>query len=206
MAYNGGLVETTAEHPLFSRTLNLDDYFAIEDVARRNDTVICLTSPRYLYTSVADFNQYQMLESYKTCLPIRHRTLDQLVTMTDPLTVIKAMVMDDPQKVDRLQRALPSKLADRDTILRSEDYCLEFINREASKEHGLTVLAKQLGIPQAAVMAIGNGENDIGMIQWAGTGVAMANSGAAVKTAADVVTIADNNHDGVAEAVASILK
>ena len=39
------------------------------------------------------------------------------------------------------------------------------------------------------------------LLAFAGTGVAMRNAEDAVKEVADYVTAADNNHDGVAEAV-----
>ena len=50
-------------------------------------------------------------------------------------------------------------------------------------------------------MACGDGMNDRSMIRYAGVGVAMANAEGPVKAAANYVTAADNNHDGVAEAV-----
>ena len=49
-------------------------------------------------------------------------------------------------------------------------------------------------------MALGNAQNDNSMIEFAGIGVAMGNSIPATLAVADV-TVADNNHDGVAEAV-----
>ena len=50
-------------------------------------------------------------------------------------------------------------------------------------------------------MACGDGLNDCSMIRFAGVGVAMQNAELPVKEAADYVTVADNNHDGVAEAI-----
>ena len=50
-------------------------------------------------------------------------------------------------------------------------------------------------------MACGDGLNDRSMIAYAGVGVAMQNAEDPVKDCADYVTAADNDHDGVAEAV-----
>ena len=47
----------------------------------------------------------------------------------------------------------------------------------------------------------GDGLNDCSMIAYAGVGVAMQNAEQPVKDTADYITTADNNHDGVAEAV-----
>ncbi len=51
------------------------------------------------------------------------------------------------------------------------------------------------------LMACGDGLNDRSMIAYAGVGVAMQNAEQPVKDCADYVTAADNDHDGVAEAV-----
>ncbi len=45
-----------------------------------------------------------------------------------------------------------------------------------------------LGIRQEEVMCCGDGANDIGMISWAGVGVAMDNASDEVKAAADYVS------------------
>ena len=56
------------------------------------------------------------------------------------------------------------------------------------------------GLAADEVMAFGDGENDLSMIELAGTGVAMGNGEACVKAAADYVT-ADVHEDGVSRAL-----
>lgn len=56
------------------------------------------------------------------------------------------------------------------------------------KAHGLTFVCEDLGIDPADVLAIGDGYNDIEMLQWAGRGVAMGDAPDEVKAAADHVT------------------
>ena len=62
-------------------------------------------------------------------------------------------------------------------------------------------LDRVLGLTRENLMACGDGLNDRSMIAYAGVGVAMQNAEQPVKDCADYVTTADNNHDGVAEAV-----
>jgi hydroxymethylpyrimidine pyrophosphatase-like HAD family hydrolase len=57
-----------------------------------------------------------------------------------------------------------------------------------SKASGLAYVAEQLGVDAADVLAIGDGRNDIEMLQWAGRGVAMGQSVQQVRDAADDVT------------------
>lgn len=77
---------------------------------------------------------------------------------------------------------------------------LEIVPPGGSKGAALKTLLKDLAIPAESVMAIGDGENDIEMIQLAGIGIAMGNALSQVKSAADHVT-ATNDEEGVAEAI-----
>ena len=69
------------------------------------------------------------------------------------------------------------------------------IDKAASIAH----LIEVLGIRQEETIAAGDGYNDVSMIAYAGLGVAMANGCDAAKAAANYITTADNDHDGLAE-------
>lgn len=69
-----------------------------------------------------------------------------------------------------------------------------------TKESGVRVVCRLLGVEMAQVLAVGDSENDISMLRAAGLGVAMGNAEEQVKAIADAVT-ASNNEDGVAKAV-----
>ena len=56
------------------------------------------------------------------------------------------------------------------------------------KAHGLSMVCRELGLTRADVLAIGDGRNDIEMLEWAGRGVAMGDAPDEVKAAADAVT------------------
>nr|MCG4641937.1 HAD hydrolase family protein [Bifidobacterium bifidum] len=77
---------------------------------------------------------------------------------------------------------------------------LEITHPLASKESALRQLAGLLKIEPTATMAIGDEHNDLGMIKTAGIGVAMGNAVSQLRAIADQVT-ADNNHNGVGEAI-----
>ncbi len=57
-----------------------------------------------------------------------------------------------------------------------------------NKATALAVVAAELGVAQADVLAIGDGRNDIEMIVWAGRGVAVGDASEEVARAADHVT------------------
>lgn len=82
---------------------------------------------------------------------------------------------------------------------------LEFFNLGAGKGHGLDALLKTLDMPAEAVIAIGDGENDLPLFACAGLAVAMGNASAQVQAAADLV-IGDADIGGVADFLDDLLR
>jgi hydroxymethylpyrimidine pyrophosphatase-like HAD family hydrolase len=71
---------------------------------------------------------------------------------------------------------------------------------DADKGIAAEVVARELGVPREATIAIGDHLNDIGMLRWAGLGIAMGDAEPETRAAAVAITgtVADN---GVAQAV-----
>ena len=74
---------------------------------------------------------------------------------------------------------------------------LDLAPQGVTKATGLQSIAEELGIGAEDVLAIGDGRNDVEMLQWAGRGVAMGQAPLEVQEAADDVT-ATVHDDGVA--------
>ncbi len=77
---------------------------------------------------------------------------------------------------------------------------LEFMPLGVNKGTGVTFVAHRLGIPMAAVMAVGDQSNDLEMLRDAGLGVAMGDAPTEVMAVADDIT-GTVEDDGVAEAI-----
>ena len=85
-------------------------------------------------------------------------------------------------------------------VTKSYPVFAEVINPAVDKGRALALVAAHLGVAQAETMAVGDGMNDLPMLQWAGLGVAMGQARPAVHVAADVVT-APLAEDGLAQAI-----
>lgn len=80
---------------------------------------------------------------------------------------------------------------------------LDCIPVGGGKEVGISLVCQRLGIRQEETMVFGDGVNDLRMLAWAGTGVAMGNASDNVKAGADYVT-APVGEDGVARALVAL--
>lgn len=67
-------------------------------------------------------------------------------------------------------------------------YGYDIISKEGGKTAGIESILKHYGIKKEEIMAFGDGENDIEMLQYAKIGVAMGNAEEEVKEAADYIT------------------
>lgn len=89
-------------------------------------------------------------------------------------------------------------------VLESSEGNLEFVLPHTTKGTAVEALANHWGYTADEVMTIGDSENDLSMIRFAGAGVAMGNARDNVKAAARYETM-DNNHYGVARALYSAI-
>ena len=87
-------------------------------------------------------------------------------------------------------------------VLLSSEGNLEFVLPHTTKGTAVEALAKHWGLSPDEVMTLGDSENDLSMLRFAGAGVAMGNSKPNIKEAARYETT-DNNHQGVAKAIYS---
>ena len=77
---------------------------------------------------------------------------------------------------------------------------MDVIAKGGGKVAGIRRYLEANGIAPEEIIAFGDGENDLEMLQFAGIGVAMGNAEEAVKAAADYIT-ADIDDDGIAKAL-----
>ena len=84
-------------------------------------------------------------------------------------------------------------------------HVIEIVKSGMSKAVGLDRVSKSLGIPRENIIAFGDEDNDLEMIDFAGVGVAMGNAIEPLKNIANEITL-NNNEDGIAELLIDRLK
>jgi hypothetical protein len=126
--------------------------------------------------------------------------VQDLATYVD-YPICKMLITVDPPRLEEVHQAGLARFDGRMDLYPSCAFFLEAVPLGVAKDASLEALLARLGYTRENLMACGDGMNDCSMIRYAGVGVAMQNAVDGVKAVADYVTEADNNHDGVAEAV-----
>ena len=111
----------------------------------------------------------------------------------------KILIIDSLEKVSELRAQINCLFPDVQTVYSQIGY-LEILNADVSKGKALRFIAQKLDLTPAEIIAMGDSEIDIPMIEFAGLGIAMENAREAVLKSADYVT-SSCEKDGVALAI-----
>ncbi|HSI66606.1 MAG TPA: Cof-type HAD-IIB family hydrolase [Planococcus sp. (in: firmicutes)] len=84
-------------------------------------------------------------------------------------------------------------------------HVIEIVKSGLNKAVGIDRVAKSLNIAKEHIIAFGDEDNDLEMIEYAGVGVAMGNAIDPLKNIANEITL-NNNEDGIAELLIDRLK
>ncbi|HYB41888.1 MAG TPA: Cof-type HAD-IIB family hydrolase [Candidatus Methylomirabilis sp.] len=98
---------------------------------------------------------------------------------------VKGLFIGHPQVLPVVRGELEEVVGGQARLLRTHTNYLELLPPAVSKGAAMRELAAHLGVPLDRVVAVGDEENDIEMLKWAGIGVAMSGASAAVRAAAD---------------------
>ena len=119
-------------------------------------------------------------------------------------TAAKLLVSGAPERLARLRDAVESALKPLVQTTATTPYFLEFFNPLASKGAALTLVMQRLDLRRETVLAVGDGENDLSLIEAAGMGVAMDNAAPLLRARAQHVT-RSHADDGVALVIEQVL-
>jgi Cof subfamily protein (haloacid dehalogenase superfamily) len=100
---------------------------------------------------------------------------------------LKFLFFEQEEAIPDLVRDLQAQFDEHLRVVRSWDRLVEATGPGVSKGGALERLAVHLGVSQSETMAVGDQDNDVSMIAWAGLGVAMGNASPAAKAAADLI-------------------
>lgn len=197
IAYNGGLIREAQS----GRTLH---HLAIEADLAAQVLSLCRDRGWYVQTYIDDELYVESRDddrarAYEKLAEIRALPLGEAYWDLEGEPT-KMLLIDDATAMVAIAEEMRAHFVGRLFLPRSKPGYLEVVPLGVDKGRALALLARSMGIERDQVMAIGDGENDVAMLEWAGLGVAMANGASLAQESADVLT-ASNDDDGVALAL-----
>ena len=204
VACNGAIIVNEHEEIIYKKPLDKNVIEEILDIGKRNNIYYHFYDEYGFYANtlvekvVGFYNTTaSRLKGLELDINI-FKEKEEVLTRAD-LNVLKFMFIDNSlEKLFRVRSEL-----DQTGVLNTSsswDNNIEVMSKGVSKGEGLRYLCKQLNINPEHVIAIGDNENDLPMLEFAGLGVAMGNSKDEIKTKSDFIT-ANNNEDGVAKVI-----
>lgn len=197
LSYNGGeIIDWKTGQLMYKNLLDHDVLPYLYQCAKDNDFAIVTYDGQYVLTERPD-DEYVLKEVRLNKMQAK-KVDNFLDAITHPIA--KCLIVGDADRLAVLEKEMYEHLKEKMGVFRSEPYFLELVPKGIDKARSLAVLLEKLGIDKESMIAIGDGFNDLSMIQYAGLGVAMANAQDIVKENADFVTLS-NEEDGVAHVV-----
>lgn len=135
------------------------------------------------------------------CPPVSSRLRAQLQRERIPVIVGQAILSTATANEEAVRAAVASLGIDCDLVQNRDSIMVLPIG--CSKASGLNAAAAGLAIPMEQTVAVGDGENDVALLEAAGVGVAVENAVDMLKARADIV-LARPGAGGIRELCASL--
>ena len=198
LSYNGGaIIDCATGETLYRKQLDAKYVPQLCAFAREQGVAIITYNKQGVVTESPE-DEWALKECFTCKLPMQK--VEDLAAYVD-YPICKMLITLDPARRGEVLEAGRKQFAGEIDLYPSSPFFIEAVPLGVAKDVSLGSLLESRGLTRDNLMACGDGLNDCSMIRFAGVGVAMQNAEPPVKEAADYVTVADNSHDGVAEAI-----
>lgn len=206
VASNGAYIGGTDGKEIYSNPLNRDDLKDFYRITKKYNLKTYLTT-NFGIISTEEIEEDHIYKVFNKSLPEDKKIKFEVVDDIDEALkryegeVLKGLCLEknDIEKLKRAKAEL-AECTDNLEIVTSWEDNFEVMKKGSSKGNAVKKLAEFFGLTADEVMCIGDSENDISMLKFAGIGVAMGNATSDVKEVADYITD-DNGNGGVGKAI-----
>lgn len=195
IVFNGAVITSNTGRIIFRKTINKDLLDQLIDIGRNENVAIQIYDDHQFYVE----GYTQEVEDYEKNIGLKSVSIKDL--KEKEMTIKLLYNSNNISKLLKIKETIANELGNKVFAFFSKPNYLEVLTNEANKGLAVEFLASHLKINKEETIAIGDSENDIYMIQYAGIGVCMKNGRDAVKKTADYITKNNNNEDGVAEVI-----
>lgn len=184
ISYNGSLTIDNLENKIINEKLEKNYIFKLVEFIKRNE-------PNkwsfYCYDNKLNFKDI--------------KNINEFILNND---IYKINCVSTEKYINNLKKTISEEINCMFQIASSMPTHISFVKKGVTKLKAIKEIAKILNIDKKDIIAIGDGENDIEMIEYAGCGIAMENAMANVKQKADLIANS-NDKDGVGKILIELL-
>lgn len=208
IASNGAFIKKDyIDEPIYENTLPKETAIEIYNIVKKHGLNINFNSWNCLLREepIPETHAYAVMNK----IVPKEKQVDFIIASDMPSAIknfdgnlLKGIVIeqDNIEALFKAKEELKETFKDELHVVSSGPNNFEVMVGSTSKGNAVKHLADILGVKQDEIMCIGDSENDLSMIRFAGVGVAMGNGMDIVKEAANFVTDTNDN-SGVAKAV-----
>lgn len=201
VGFNGGvLYENGTGTVLRAAFFEPETLREIVDELRRVNVNFHLESPSSIVTGLNPVKHYTVRDSFITNMPLEVAKFEDLLQRSD---ICKIMIADKPETLDSL--VLPERLKTKAKFVRSRPYYLEVVPLNVHKGLGVEAVAARYQLKKAEILGVGDGLNDLELLEASGMKVAMENGADALKQIADIIA-PPHDQDGFARLLEALLR
>lgn len=183
------------------RELNKDEIFELYNLSREYNVDFTLFDEEHYFfvgEENEEPNEKTKEDSALVFVDVTKISINEV--LNSEKIFFESMFLGEKEDLDVVEKKVNEILKGKYNFPRSHIYILEALPLDADKGKAVRRLAEKLGIKQEEVMALGDGNNDIEMLEFAGVSVAMKNGTELAKKYAKYETDTNEN-DGVAKAI-----
>lgn len=203
---NGAVVrEPETEKIINMDSIGKETCLHIIEILKKEEMHFNIFSDRMFFSEKLDRHMSHFTEQIKNSpekdmlgVCLNPDILSEISSTSEQILKIVAVNRDDHDKLRKVRNKIQQ--IEGVEVTSSGKNNFEILKKGVSKGRALEILCSHLRILPEETIAIGDNENDISMLKFAGLSVVMDNGLETVKNIADYVT-SSNNEDGVAQAI-----
>lgn len=212
VSYNGAkVVDCQTKEELFNQTLTIAEGKAVLEHMKQFEVKVMIDKDDYMYVN----NVYDCYIPYKgeeiNIIQYESRggnfklcEKEDLAAFLD-YRINKILTAGDPDYMQKNYQAMMAPFKNTLNCVFTADFYFEFTAKNIDKAKALDTVLTPMGIHTENIIAFGDGHNDITMVKYAGTGIAMDNAVPELKAVANSITLS-NNKDGIAHVLNNFIK
>ena len=207
ICYNGSLaLDCQSGEVFYDQAMSVEDCKAVLHHLKQFNVQVMIAHDRHMYVENVYAGMINTKTGLRNIIDFEAHSNNYMLCEEDDLEAFvnfplnKILTLGDPAYMQDHYREMREPFKDTLSSMFTAPFYYEFMAKGIDKAKAIRESLLKLGYTPDEMIAFGDAQNDISMLEYAGIGVAMENAVEETKRAADELTL-DNDHDGIAAAL-----